>query len=204
MKSGANYLVVFNCDTDITVVESIIVTFSGMCKIKKTYPNQISYSNKQMTIPLTQEDTQSLAGDKGCSVSCEAQINYKNKSVQKTQLKKFYLEETLNTEIIEGNNPVNDYDAKEIKFEMAGSAIIATVQGDVTQEHIDRAVNNYLSDNPIEGLNREDVTVIIADYIAENEITGGGISDEEKQDIQNSIKNDLLAYIDAEILGGAS
>ena len=125
MKQGTTYKLIVSIDkvTDIDTVDSIIFTFADFSKTKilqKTYPADVKYIEKKFNILLTQEDTVSLAG-KGY---IEAQINFKNKSVAKTEISRYSSKDTLATEFVEGNTP-NDLELNSINLDIEGELIYA-------------------------------------------------------------------------------
>ena len=125
MKQGTTYKLIVSIDkvTDIDTVDSVIFTFADFSKTKilqKTYPADVKYIEKKFNILLTQEDTVSLAG-KGY---IEAQINFKNKSVAKTEISRYSSKDTLATEFVEGNTP-NDLELNSINLDIEGELIYA-------------------------------------------------------------------------------
>lgn len=125
MKQGTTYKLIVSIDkvTDIDTVDSIIFTFADFSKTKilqKTYPADVKYIEKKFNILLTQEDTVSLAG-KGY---IEAQINFKNKSVAKTEISRYSSKDTLATEFVECNTP-NDLELNSINLDIEGELIYA-------------------------------------------------------------------------------
>ena len=125
MKQGTTYKLIVSIDkvTDIDTVDSVIFTFTDFSKTKilqKTYPADVKYIEKKFNILLTQEDTVSLAG-KGY---IEAQINFKNKSVAKTEISRYSSKDTLATEFVEGNTP-NDLELNSINLDIEGELIYA-------------------------------------------------------------------------------
>ena len=125
MKQGTTYKLIVSIDkvTDIDTVDSVIFTFADFTRTKilqKTYPADVKYIEKKFNILLTQEDTVSLAG-KGY---VEAQINFKNKSVAKTEISRYSSKDTLATEFVEGNTP-NDLELNSINLDIEGELIYA-------------------------------------------------------------------------------
>ena len=125
MKQGTTYKLIVSIDkvTDIDTVDSVIFTFADFTRTKilqKTYPTDVKYIEKKFNILLTQEDTVSLAG-KGY---IEAQINFKNKSVAKTEISRYSSKDTLATEFVEGNTP-NDLELNSINLDIEGELIYA-------------------------------------------------------------------------------
>lgn len=87
---------------DINLVEKIIFTIkSETNKLQKTYPTDIGYIDGEFYISLTQEETLKLRGD----FEIESQINYINKSVAKSNTYIGHFDDTLATELVNGNVP---------------------------------------------------------------------------------------------------
>ena len=125
MKQGTTYKLIVSIDkvTDIDTEDSVIFTFADFSKTKilqKTYPADVKYIEKKFNILLTQEDTVSLAG-KGY---IEAQINFKNKSVAKTEISRYSSKDTLATEFVEGNTP-DDLELNSINLDIESELIYA-------------------------------------------------------------------------------
>lgn len=164
MKSGANYIVIAKVDVDISLVDSAVFTFASSNKVIKEYPTDVQWDKDKFIIPLYQEDTMVLDG----YVLSECQINFKDGSVLKTDISRFKMDKSLNTKVIEGNTP-SSANVQDISFEIIGNAIIAKVEGDISPEDIENAVNKYLDDNPITaGISEEECQNIVASYVEEN------------------------------------
>lgn len=84
-------------------------------------------------IDLTQEMTLNLAGNQ---VNLEAQINYTDKSVAKTQISTFYINDTLATKLIEGNKPSDDTEGINIILEMIKGDIALVISPKSSEELI--------------------------------------------------------------------
>lgn len=183
MKSGANYIVLSRLDVDIEQIQSAIFAFKGKEKITKVYPDEVTADNNVFAVKLYQEDTIKLQGE----VLCEVQINYYDGSVSKSELQTLYIGETLNTELVEGDSPSGS--VKDVKFEIVGNAIIAKIEGDIDPADIEKAVNDYLEEHPVEaGITTEECEQIVANYVIahKTELKGdkGDKGDKGEQGIQ--------------------
>lgn len=103
MKAGETALISVDLGLeDIANVGSIIFTMQGLAEpVQKKYPTDVTYVEGKFKIPLTQDDTIALKGH----FALEAQVNYANVSVVKSNLYKGFVASTLATEIITGNTP---------------------------------------------------------------------------------------------------
>ena len=57
MISGATYLVIFDFDYNISDVEKVVFTFKGNEFVTKAYPDDATFSDGKILVPLMQEDT---------------------------------------------------------------------------------------------------------------------------------------------------
>ena len=135
MKVGATYNIqVQITNIDISYVDSIIFTLKGLRKIKKKYPEDVSYDLITYTfnIPLTQEETLFLtSGDDQKTikqVDVEAQINFNNKSVAKTITKTIDFNPTIETTLIPDNTPSG---SSGVEVELIIDGEVIYVGGDV-------------------------------------------------------------------------
>lgn len=106
MKSGeTGYLKVLLeglTEEALELTNSIIFSVkSKTALIKMEYPGAVQYVDGSFYIPLTQEDTEKLTG----RYMVEAQINFIDRSVSKTDIYSGNVESTLNTEIVLSNGP---------------------------------------------------------------------------------------------------
>lgn len=162
MISGATYLLILDYGGDISAVDKVVFTMSGGNDVKKSYPTDVSYSNGKFLVPLKQEETLSLGTKNGHIVKIEAQINFANKSVEKYPLGQFFIEKTLGTEIVTGNSPSGNIVLAHLKFEYDGDVLIAKVEGDISPEEIEEAVEKYLDEHPVEaGISEEECETIV-------------------------------------------
>ncbi len=157
MKSGANYVVLRKLNIDVSLVDKIIFTFKGMnAAIQKEYPGEVTESNGLFAIKLYQEDTILLSGH----VSLEGQINYKDGAVAKTNIDSIFIDNTLATELVEGNNPTGSI-SDDVTFEIVDNVIVGKIVGDVDPEIIENAVKDYLDKHPIEAYDDTEVRSLI-------------------------------------------
>ena len=142
MKIGENGIYVFKMyDLDMSVIDKIIFTFSGVEKIEKVYPSEsVNYSDNRFYIGLIQEDTVILSRNRRTKVQVEAQVCFKNGTVVKTDITSFVLGETLNTTIIPGNSP-SDF-VNDIEFHYENGIIIIGGSG-LTEERVRQIIAGY-------------------------------------------------------------
>lgn len=108
MKCGETGVVIIEHDIDTNIVDDIIFTLSSNAgRVNKHLSREeiVLKPNFKIVIPLTQEDTLLLGKPKdNVIVRVEGQINFKNKTVAKTDTEQFTLYSTLATDIVSGNN----------------------------------------------------------------------------------------------------
>lgn len=142
MKQGATYFVVCTLKevTDLTKLDKIIFTFEGTDKkqVQKVYPTDVKYDNGSFLIPLHQDDTLTLKG----LVKLEAQINFKDKSVAKSEIANTFVGNTLATEKLDGNTPNTD-STKEIGLSIDGTISIG-IDGATFIPHVERLAENSI------------------------------------------------------------
>lgn len=101
-KQGTTPILLINLGVEIGEVAKIIFTFrqkSDMVSIpmiQKVYPGEIQYEQEIFMIPFTQEETQLFSK----VFYVEAQINYTNGNVDKTEITPLKMSDTLFTEVI--------------------------------------------------------------------------------------------------------
>lgn len=169
MKTGATYLLVLSTDVDMTLVDTVDITLlSKKISIVKNYPEEVTYAEGKFTIPLNQQDTILLGGKYGGDVEVEAQLNFKDKSVSKSKIASFYLERTLNTNVIDGNTP-SEEQISIVSMDFEAGVVIAKIEGggEVTPEQIEEVVNKYLEENPV-GITEEKCEEIVSNYFEEH------------------------------------
>ena len=125
MKVGENGIIVFKMlELDVTTVDKVIFTFSGIEKVEKEYPSEyVTFADGRFFVGLTQQDTIMISRNKRVKVSAEGQICYKNGAVGKTDIVTFMMDETLNTSIIAGNTPSDN--VRDIEFHFDGTVLVA-------------------------------------------------------------------------------
>lgn len=109
-----------------------------------------------------------LGGKYGGDVEVEAQLNFKDKSVSKSKITSFYLERTLNTNVIDGNTP-SEEQISIVSMDFEAGVVIAKIEGgaEVTPEQIEEVVNKYLEENPV-GITEEKCEEIVSNYFEEH------------------------------------
>ncbi len=87
-------------EVDPKLIDSIIFTIkNGKRLLSKRYPDEVTYEDNYYLLNFTQKETARLRGF--CLL--EAQINFSSGAVAKTEAEKFYVLDTLYTEIL-GNH----------------------------------------------------------------------------------------------------
>ena len=147
MKSGATFLIGIASDIDdIKKVESVIFTIRGKEELQKNYPEDVAFDEyHNFLIPLTQEETTELAGQYGHKVLVEGQVNFVDKSVNKTETVDFFISGTLATEIIEGNTP-SAYPITEVSLRFMDGIVVADLNPDAFDEKIEQKVEELTAD----------------------------------------------------------
>ena len=92
-------------DVALKLVDSIIFTFKSEQYdreplLQKTYPDEVTAVDDTLYICLTQEETLLMQSQ---SVLLEGQVNYSDKSVVKTYIRKYYVDGTLATQLVDCN-----------------------------------------------------------------------------------------------------
>lgn len=117
MKAGSTQALFMDIDVDLSLVDSIIFTFSDSLKIKvfqKVYPDDTQVIDGKLYIPLDQRDTLALKGQ----YYVEGQVNFIDKSVVKTETFQRRMGDTLDTYFIDGNTPnINSADIIRMDIE---------------------------------------------------------------------------------------
>lgn len=103
MKIGSTYSILLSLDVDVSKVSSIVFTLSNLHNITKVFPVDVSVdTDGKYVINLSQHETLLLGTGRS---KIEAQINFRNKSVIKSTIGDFVLDNSLATAIVEGNRP---------------------------------------------------------------------------------------------------
>lgn len=184
MKAGSTFILLVNLDVEMSYVDSIIFTVA--CGSKKITKDKYTYdlNKKQFRIPFTQEETVYLEGR--CFV--EAQINFKDKSVAKSSIKTFFVGETLDTKIIEGNEAAEE--GTEVSLEVDGAVVY--VNGGISDEQIAQAVEDYLEENPIEV--EDNIFYVVGSQTTYDEITNAIADGKELRACANPMNKDYNYY----------
>lgn len=195
MKSGTNCIILAKLNVNVADVDSILFTFAGKKKVVKRYPDEVGYTESSgvFSIPFYQEDTMQMQG----SVLCEAQINYLDGAVIKTEVSRLYITSTVGTELIEGDTP-SGRDVKEIQFEVVGNAVIARIEGEVDPADIERAVEEYLDEHPIAVPTKVSELENDADYVTKSYVDGKALPSFTEADNGKvlGIVNGQLAWVE--------
>lgn len=88
---------IFIEEENVDIISEVIFTFNKNGFSKK-YPEEVSYSENNFCISLTQEDTNNLFLGEN---KLEAQYIYTNNSVNKSEIYKFNVIDTLATKMVE-------------------------------------------------------------------------------------------------------
>lgn len=100
MKSGTTPTKKIKINVDPELIDTIIFTIkNGKGLLIKRYPDEVTYKDTYYLLNFTQKETVRLRGF--CLL--EAQINFSSGAVAKTEAEKFYVPDTLYTEIL-GNH----------------------------------------------------------------------------------------------------
>lgn len=172
MILGENGFILANItNIDISTVDKVIFTLrTSKGELTKDYPTTVAYTDNTFSIPLKQEET--LVLGKGL-VKIEAQINYTSKAVSKVKIGSFNIEETLATEIVSDNNPIN---TEKLAAKMQNNTVIVEYKSlDISQEEGNALVKNedgyYVGSCDYENLTNKPT-------LNEVEITGNLTSDD--------------------------
>ncbi|MBQ0074502.1 MAG: hypothetical protein KBT34_09935 [Prevotella sp.] len=140
MKSGSTLMIVIASDIqNIEAVDEAIFTLKGNERLTKRFPSSsVGFSNGLFSIALTQEETLQLATENGHMIDIEAQVNFTDKSVAKTETANVFISGTLATELVDGNYP-SAYTAAEIKMRFLDGVIVAQVDNEKVDEAVERA-----------------------------------------------------------------
>lgn len=124
MKAGETALLLVEVDIEnISLADSIIFTFISEKKkmVQKRYPDEVRYIEGKFQIPLSQQDTVNLKGH----FALEAQINFDNMSVVKSDIYEGYAASTLATTLIDNNAP----DGQETEVNLSVDSIVVYAGG---------------------------------------------------------------------------
>lgn len=182
MKAGATYSLMLKVpdiiDSTINIIDGIdkiIFTLesSSGSRIQKIYPDSVTLSKDTFILPLSQEDTSSLVG----RVKLEAQVNYANSSVQKSYIKTFLINETLATEIVEGNQPDTTHNL-ELLLDIIGSdSLLVNIDPELSAQLIAEIRKIYT--------NMQDLSLDINEYV---QLSKGQISQQTSFAMQDISK----------------
>lgn len=112
----------------MSLVENIIFSIkTSSALIQKRYPETVTFVEGEFLLPLTQEDTTALVGH----YVAEAQINFADRSVSKSDIESGKISQTVYTEFIEGNYP-NDEEVAAFELEITPVQIVSGGGGGVS------------------------------------------------------------------------
>lgn len=117
MKQGSTFILLVSLDVDISYVDSIIFTIKNGNKVLTKTDYLYDAEKKQFQLFLTQEDTIEMQGR--CLV--EAQINFTDLHVAKSEIATFIMNPTLATKIVTGNQATTD--GEEVALEVDGEIV---------------------------------------------------------------------------------
>lgn len=107
MKQGTTQALAIELDIDLALAETIIFTIKGKndktseILLQKAFPQNTIVIDKKIYINFTQKETELFPS----FIFIEGQINFKDKSVGKTNTIRKFVDSTLFTGYIEGNTP---------------------------------------------------------------------------------------------------
>lgn len=144
MKSGETRFIVKKLDLKDEDYNSVAFRLSnGKTTIKKSTDAQdtkdkVLVQDGVFLIPLQQTDTKALEGN----VTLEAQINYENHSVRKSDDNFMFIGSTLGTDIIEGSEPAED-DGIEVVMTAIEEGVAVIVNPESADELITRVTRLF-------------------------------------------------------------
>lgn len=115
MKQGSTFVLVVDLQLDMSYVKSIIFTLKNKGKILTK--EDWNFSDGKFKIPFTQEETVRLIG----RTLIEAQVNFKDGNVSKSDIKEIFIKESLATKIIDGNKATEE--TQEIGLAVDGDVV---------------------------------------------------------------------------------
>lgn len=195
MKIGENAIIEVRVPyISLENVDEIIFTFQGTDKIKKIYPSSsISHDAGSFFIDINQEDTLILARRSRTNVSVEAQVNYKNGSVCKTNVTSFVLDPTLNTEILLGNKPSRNITSLDLHY--VGTHLVVGGAGEITDEQIRRALPNVVTKDEL-GTTIEEFMEEHPEYQGQPGTPGRDGKDPYELAVENGYEGTLEEWLD--------
>ena len=117
MKQGSTFILLVSLDVDIRYMDSIIFTIKNGNKVLTKTDYLYDAEKKQFQLFLTQEDTIEMQGR--CLI--EAQINFTDLHVAKSEIGTFIMNPTLATKIMTGNQATTD--GEEVALEVDGEIV---------------------------------------------------------------------------------
>lgn len=124
MKSGETGFLkikINGLDEAMSLVENIIFSIkTSSALIQKRYPETVTFVEGEFLLPLTQEDTTALVGH----YMAEAQINFTDRSVSKSNAESGKISQTIYTEFVQGNYP-NDEEVAAFELDITPVQIVS-------------------------------------------------------------------------------
>lgn len=152
IKPGTTACIIVKPDTELEFISSIIFRFADQRTntefLALTYPDDTDITEDgDIIIALTQQDTMKFTDD----IMVEAQYNYDNQHVSKTEIAYIDVKKTLGTSIIAGNKP-DASQRKALVLEIK-TGLIKEYVGIAFVPHVDEAgnlswTNEHGLDNP--------------------------------------------------------
>ncbi|SFA87238.1 Collagen triple helix repeat-containing protein [Acetitomaculum ruminis DSM 5522] len=158
IKAGENRVILVQVvDLNVELVDSVIFTIKNsdyVSSITKTYPdNDVGYSNGYFLIIISQEDSLAICQDEeDIQAVMEAQINFKNGGVLKSDKIAWTIPGSIATRVMENNTPT-PVASDILNLNISGSAVIASVEAEISENVIRQQLDDYLDNN---GLNLDD------------------------------------------------
>jgi hypothetical protein len=202
MKQGSTFVLVVKLGVDMKFVNSVIFTIEN--KGQKLTKEDWLYENDKFKIPFTQEETVLLEG----RTLIEAQINFDNGSVTKTDIQTIYIDKTLATRIMDGNKAVDEYADVELTVEdsvvfgpsdyekLDNKPSINGVEliGDTSLDELDIASKDYVEEK-IPKFNEDDYVKKVKDISPISKRiygVGAGSTDTVMYDVENDFSTNTI------------
>lgn len=115
MKQGTTFVLVVDLQLDMSYVKSIIFTLKNKGKILTK--EDWSFEDGKFKIPFAQEETVQLEG----RTLIEAQINFEDGNVAKSEIKEIFIKESLATHIVDENKATEE--TQEIGLVIDGDVV---------------------------------------------------------------------------------
>lgn len=137
IKAGETTFLRIPTNINMSAVDTVIFTLIGKRQFTKIYPKDVSYSNGEFLVPLTQQNTIDLQG----TYRVEGQVNYGNKAVLITDIIEGCIEPSLSVKIISGSVPNTDITTPMLSI---GGTVIVVSNGGGSSYTLPKASANVL------------------------------------------------------------